>query len=132
MAATATELLAKLADLGAVLEPRADRLKVRFPEDRRPEVEKLRPELARLKPELLRALVERTQNVQARIRGWPKVRAVPAAEVEPCWHCVRPGKERGRCGCALCGHRGPGLRWEAGECGACHGTGRLAWAKTVQ
>lgn len=129
MAATATDLLAKLAGLGAVLEPRGDRLAIRFPEERRPEVEKLRPEVVRLKPELLKALAgQEAQAVQARIRGQEKTALVTAGQAETCWHC----RGNQSCCCALCGRRGPATGWVSGPCGACHGTGRLAWPEAIQ
>jgi len=52
----AVELLEELTRLGAVLEPRDGRLRLRFPEDRRPEVERLRPRLEAVKPELMTVL----------------------------------------------------------------------------
>ena len=76
MATNAARLLEKLSGLGAVLEPRGNRLAIRFPEARRAEVERLRPEVVRLKPELLRALEEQPAGV------------VPPAPAQPetCWH----------------------------------------------
>ena len=56
MRAEAVELIDELKQLGAVLEPRDGRLRVRFPEDRRPDVERLRPRLAAMKTELLTVL----------------------------------------------------------------------------
>jgi hypothetical protein len=52
----AAELLETLTSLGVVVEPRGERLAVRFAENRRPEVEKLRPRLEAMKPELLTVL----------------------------------------------------------------------------
>jgi hypothetical protein len=56
MRTEAVELLEELTRLGAVAEPREGRLRLRFPEDRRPEVERLRPRLEAVKPELMTVL----------------------------------------------------------------------------
>jgi len=56
MRSQAVELLEELTRLGAVAEPRDGRLRLRFPEDRRPEVERLRPRLEAMKPELMTVL----------------------------------------------------------------------------
>ncbi len=58
MQRTATQLLQTLGQLNAVLEPRGDRLAIRFPESQRAAVEQLQPEIALLKPELLKALAK--------------------------------------------------------------------------
>ncbi|MBI4464508.1 MAG: hypothetical protein HY647_07365 [Acidobacteria bacterium] len=67
MQTPAIELLEKLVGMGAVLEPRGDRLAIRFPEARRAEVEKLRPEVAAQKPDLLALLSGRKPEPAA----WP-------------------------------------------------------------
>ena len=67
--------------------------------------------------------------MKARIRGERILAEVETAEV--CFHC----RGAGSCDCAGCGQPGPTqgdpLRWVAGACEPCHGTGYLAWRRDV-
>jgi len=54
---TVTELIGRLADIGATVKAEGDRVAVRFPEERRRDVEELGPDIQRLKPQLMRELL---------------------------------------------------------------------------
>jgi hypothetical protein len=70
MRTEAVELIEELKQLGAVLEPRDGRLRVRFPEDRRPEVGRLWPKLEALKPELMTMLAGEPGRAVRREEYW--------------------------------------------------------------
>ena len=59
--------------------------------------------------------------VEARVRGRGEV--AESASSEPCWHCH--GQKS--CRCALCAVPALKMRWEEGQCRACHGSGFLCW-----
>lgn len=52
------ELMERLTGIGASVSADGDQVAVRFPKQRRVDVEALGPEIRRLKPELLRAIAE--------------------------------------------------------------------------
>ena len=81
-------------------------------------------DLKRRKAELIQAL--QRLKVKARIRGQNAV--VESSHAEVCFHC----KGQKSCQCALCAVPARQMKWTAGECAACKGTGFLCWPAKVQ
>ena len=120
-------LLADFERAGGTLTIEAGTVRVCYPETHRDTIAPILASLRQRKQEVIRVLsgttgkLSASKSILARVIGQNRV--AHSENADPCWHCAEPGT----CWCVVCGTYNKNLKWRQGRCGACLGTGFLAW-----
>ena len=120
-------LLTNFQRAGGTVTIEAGTVRVRYPETQRDAIAPILASLRQRKQEVIRVLSTTSGKLSAdkptlaRVIGQNLV--AHSENTDPCWHCA----ETGTCRCAGCDTHNERLEWRQGRCGACLGTGFLAW-----
>ena len=120
-------LLTNFQRAGGTVTIEAGSVRVRYPETQRGTIAPILASLRQRKQEVISVLTATSRKLSAskstlaRVIG--QTRVAHSENADPCWHCAEPGM----CWCVVCGTYNEKLEGRQGRCGACLGTGFLAW-----